>query len=65
MPFNYNIKSFSLQDNNYLLNYSWPGNVRELRNLIERVTILSQGKDDKGILNIIKESTVLMTLKLM
>ena len=53
---NYNIKPFNLQDNNYLLNYSWPGNVRELRNLIERVTILSQGKDDKGILNIIKES---------
>ncbi len=53
---NYNIKPFNLQDNNYLLNYNWPGNVRELRNLIERVTILSQGKDDKGILNIIKES---------
>ncbi len=53
---NYNIKPFDLQDNNYLLNYNWPGNVRELRNLIERVTILSQGKDEKGILNIIKES---------
>ena len=53
---NYNLKSFKLQDNNYLLNYSWPGNVRELRNLIERVTILSQGKDDNKILNIIKES---------
>jgi len=53
---NYNIKPFKLQDNNYLLNYSWPGNVRELRNLIERVTILSQGKDDNSVLNIIKES---------
>tara|TARA_B100001029_G_C15055921_1_gene454376 strand:- start:1029 stop:2384 length:1356 start_codon:yes stop_codon:yes gene_type:complete len=53
---NYNIKPFNLKDNNYLLNYSWPGNVRELRNLIERVTILSQGKDDDEILNIIKES---------
>ena len=53
---NYNIKPFKLQDNNYLLNYSWPGNVRELRNLIERVTILSQGKDDDSVLNIIKES---------
>ena len=53
---NYNIKPFTLKDNNYLLSYSWPGNVRELRNLIERVTILSQGKDDERILNIIKES---------
>jgi len=53
---NYNIKPFKLQDNNYLLNYNWPGNVRELRNLIERVTILSQGKDEESILNIIKES---------
>jgi len=53
---NYSIKPFKLQDNNYLLNYSWPGNVRELRNLIERVTILSQGKNEDSILNIIKES---------
>ena len=53
---NYNIKPFKLQDNNYLLNYNWPGNVRELRNLIERVTILSQGKDDESFINIIKES---------
>ena len=53
---NYNIKPFKLKDNNYLLNYVWPGNVRELRNLIERVTILSQGKDQNTILNIIKES---------
>ena len=53
---NYNIKPFKLQDNNYLLNYSWPGNVRELRNLIERVTILSQGKNEDKIMNIIKES---------
>jgi len=53
---NYKIKPFTIKDNNYLLNYSWPGNVRELRNLIERVTILSQGKDENKILNIIKES---------
>ncbi len=52
----YNIKPFNLKDNNYLLNYNWPGNIRELRNLIERVTILSQGKDENNILNIIKES---------
>ena len=53
---NYNIKPFDLQDNNYLLNYAWPGNVRELRNLIERVTILSKGKNENKILSIIKES---------
>ncbi len=53
---NYNIKPFRLDDNNYLLNYSWPGNIRELRNLIERVTILSQGKNQDRILSIIKES---------
>ena len=56
---NYKIKPFKVQDNNYLLNYNWPGNVRELRNLIERVTILSQGKDENRILNIIKESLTL------
>ncbi len=53
---NYNIKPFKLKENNYLLNYAWPGNIRELRNLIERVTILSQGQNEDKILNIIKES---------
>jgi len=52
----YNYKSFSIKDNNYLLNYEWPGNVRELRNLIERIAILSPGDDDEKIMNIIKES---------
>ncbi len=51
-----NIKTFKIENNNYLLSYSWPGNVRELRNLIERVAILSQGGDQDIILNIIKES---------
>ena len=53
---NYNIKLFTINNNNYLLNYTWPGNVRELRNLIERVAILSQGNDENQIINIIKES---------
>ena len=53
---NYNIKPFTIKNNNYLLNYTWPGNVRELRNLIERVAILSQGNDENQIINIIKES---------
>ncbi len=51
-----NIKPFKIKNNNYLINYNWPGNVRELRNLIERVSILSQGKDEESVLNIIKES---------
>ena len=52
----YNLKSFEINDNNYLLNYTWPGNVRELRNLIERIAILSPGNDGDKILEIIKES---------
>ena len=52
----YNYKSFIINDNNYLLNYSWPGNVRELRNLIERIAILSPGENNEKIMNIIKES---------
>ena len=51
-----NIKTFKIENNNYLLSYSWPGNVRELRNLIERVAILSRGDDQERILSIIKES---------
>jgi len=52
----YNYKSFSILDNNYLLNYNWPGNVRELRNLIERIAILSPGENNDKIIEIIKES---------
>ena len=51
-----NYKPFSIEDNNYLLNYDWPGNVRELRNLIERIAILSPGDNNEKIINIIKES---------
>ena len=49
-------KGFSSEALTVMKRYDWPGNVRELRNLIERVTILSQGKDENRILNIIKES---------
>jgi len=52
----YNYKSFSILDNNYLLNYNWPGNVRELRNLIERIAILSPGENNDKIIEIVKES---------
>ena len=51
-----NYKLFSIEDNNYLLNYDWPGNVRELRNLIERIAILTPGNNNEKIINIIKES---------
>ncbi len=51
-----NYKQFSIEDNNYLLNYDWPGNVRELRNLIERIAILTPGNNNEKIINIIKES---------
>ena len=27
------------------MNYSWPGNVRELENLIERLVVLSEGRE--------------------
>ena len=53
---NYNIKTFKIENDSYLLNYIWPGNVRELRNLIERITILTHGKNEEKIINIIKES---------
>jgi two-component system nitrogen regulation response regulator NtrX len=54
---NYNIKELNIDENNsYILNHNWDGNVRELRNLIERITILTQGMDEEKILNIIKES---------
>ena len=52
----YKYKSFSIEDNNYLLNYDWPGNVRELRNLIERIAILAPGNNNQKVLDIIKES---------
>ncbi|KQR69595.1 sigma-54 dependent transcriptional regulator [Pedobacter sp. Leaf176] len=38
---NKNIKGFSEEVKNCLLNYSWPGNVRELKNVIRRVALLS------------------------
>ena len=54
----YNIKPYTIKNNNYLVNYNWPGNVRELRNLIERITILTQGKDEEKILNIINNNQI-------
>lgn len=42
---NKNIKGFSGEVKNCLLNYSWPGNVRELKNVIRRVALLSTGDE--------------------
>ena len=39
-----NIRSFSPEAMEILLNYAWPGNVRELRNAIERAVILSRNE---------------------
>ena len=45
--FGYN-KAISPQVLDKLMNYSWPGNVRELRNVVERMTVMSQG-DEIGL----------------
>ena len=37
-------KSFNEEAVEELRNYSWPGNVRELRNVVERLTLLSEGE---------------------
>jgi transcriptional regulator with GAF, ATPase, and Fis domain len=39
----YDKVSVSKEIHNIFLNYSWPGNVRELENLMERLTVLSDG----------------------
>lgn len=38
-------KTMSPQVISMFMNYDWPGNVRELRNMIERLTVLSAGKE--------------------
>ncbi|MDQ7032393.1 MAG: sigma-54 dependent transcriptional regulator [Desulfonauticus sp.] len=37
--------SFAPETKQILLNYSWPGNVRELENIMERISILCEGKE--------------------
>lgn len=39
-------KSISKECMSNLHNYNWPGNVRELRNVVERMIILSNGKNE-------------------
>ena len=36
-------------EDDLLYSYDWPGNVRELRNLVERITILSQNENKSNI----------------
>lgn len=38
-------KSFSQEAQKQLLEYTWPGNIRELISVVERATILSEGKE--------------------
>jgi len=38
-----------------LYSYDWPGNVRELRNLVERVSILSQNENKSNITRLLHE----------
>ena len=42
-------------DDDLLYTYQWPGNVRELRNLVERITILSQNENRSNIGRLLHE----------
>jgi two-component system nitrogen regulation response regulator NtrX len=37
-------KQLTIEAEQALLHYSWPGNVRELKNIIERISVLQEGK---------------------
>ena len=42
-------------DDDLLYSYQWPGNVRELRNLVERVSILSQNENKSNVGRLLHE----------
>tara|TARA_Y100000591_G_scaffold271733_1_gene246991 strand:- start:5349 stop:6716 length:1368 start_codon:yes stop_codon:yes gene_type:complete len=42
-------------NNDNLYTYSWPGNVRELRNLVERITILSENESKEYINKVLED----------
>ena len=42
-------------DDDLLFSYQWPGNVRELRNLVERVSILSQNENKSNVGRLLHE----------
>jgi len=45
-----NIKGFTEDALDHLLNYSWPGNIRELRNSIRRAALLADGEITPSLL---------------
>ena len=42
-------------EDDLLYTYDWPGNVRELRNLVERISILSQNENQANVGNLLHE----------
>ncbi len=42
---NQKLKEINNEGTEMLCNYSWPGNIRELENLIERLTVISPGRE--------------------
>jgi DNA-binding NtrC family response regulator len=57
--FGRNIKGFSTDAVDILMNHNWKGNIRELRNIVERVVLLHEGSDiiHKNELGFIKSTT--------
>jgi two-component system NtrC family response regulator len=43
--YGFDLKSFSIEAKNELLQYSWPGNIRELISVVERAVILSETQE--------------------
>jgi len=48
---------------NLLYKYHWPGNVRELRNLVERISILSNNESNENINSLIQDALSQKNLK--
>ena len=45
IKYDFNVKTFSKEATNELLNYNWPGNIRELLSVVERSVILSENQE--------------------
>jgi len=48
---------------NLLYKYHWPGNVRELRNLVERISILSNNENNENINSLVQDALSQKSLK--